>query len=1524
MKITLTCRLTTSTSLAMAALLGHGCVMRNSEYGREHTQESARADLIRALRAAPSASGRPEFPPIPAPPTEETDWGPEFHARHPVLRHPAGGNAARYGQDLLKKYTPEQLAALTPRQVPGNTYTNCPQCLANGVEYRWQGAERHNWQWDAKQPEQVTCKKCQTVYPNERYPMDQRRVYLNPFGGKVEIAFHKETGGKEREFFLDALVDTCKDRFLRTALRHLAYAFHEKGDEKAGEAGVAILEGYAKSVPHWLTYGAHGWGQREGRGYISTGGPFLRDGKYEPYGDAENPHPYSWEAGRGPYFSWWFRSMAVEWYTAYDMIYRSRAFDGKRSPDGKHSYRFWIENSIFDNQAEYMLAFPWAGHIRNNLPLHISDLTKVAMVCGRPQYARFARDWCRLVFYDYMSHHDMVTLEGPGYHNCWIGHGRPTYEALGQYNDPPGYVDEQGVSLIGFDPREEPMKRRQFWGASMMHFPDGSSYPIGDSKRGSKGSMARPLRRSTNRIAPGFGLTVLGDGTLEDNNQVQAILSWNAGGHSHSHEDVHNLILFANGRELFSDMYAGWAARMTCMHNTVAIDGKNNAGKQTAAGSLELYTPKLPGVALVRVEARMAAYPDDDCSRYRRTLVHNTVDLAHPYVLDIFEVRGGSKHDYYLQGSSEKEYPQKGSTSLKLGDFTKLAPENPESIKGWDGFENLKSAAMTNDGYVDFRFEDEPQMGTRTHFQQDEALSLILGEAPNMMFRTNSGYSQTWRKHMPEYKTVPKLVLRHEGEAGLSTLYVLVHEVLDGPSVVTGIKHQVNADGVLSVAVDLGERRDYYAIALEEPGALASGPLAADGVFAAAVTRDGKADVWMAEATRAECLGRSIKADEPALTGAVERVVRMEDGAPRDAYLTDAKLPPGDALRHETVMLEFLDADGNWQFTLASEIEDVVADGDRRWVTLKQDAGVFRTEAGSWEEIFYPRRQAASCRLKVITSSTTVPQLQWTPSRTRHDHYDANCFVAVDEATTLRVEAENAEASITVTGDLTAASTGFLELEVAREANLVLKASNPQGVMDPRPENVQILPPLKAHAVAPATLEPGVVRTHTSGRVDLTDAATLSQRGKAIVARIDDSMPIGRSQSLLFDGYLHAPASGKYTFYTRTAGGCSLTLGDTLIHDAPDFEREEEFASHIYLEKGPHTIRFGFGHSRETGIFTLRWSGPGFNRQPIPPSALFHLPESFYGSNALEETLSPASTIRHPGGLQSAAMLRALKASLDARDAERLELWDAMIRSGRGRIDKTDWRPGKVVKQEKLGWCAGMSGAGALRYVLDWIMTGNRKAEKNAIAVFNSWAQAESFERNAEDKMGHHRLVGGITLGSLANAAELLMSSGTSWPVAEQREFKETWRQVLLPIVTENRPYFFNGNWDLACAWTILASAVMLDDRELFDKEIAYLQTGNTNANFSIYLLPSGQCQETGRDQVHTQMGIYFAALCAQIAWNQGIDLYEGEDYSLGRCFEHAAAYNLGEDRVPYRIYNEAVGRSSRHQSPVPSPECRG
>lgn len=71
------------------------------------------------------------------------------------------------------------------------------------------------------------------------------------------------------------------------------------------------------------------------------------------------------------------------------------------------------------------------------------------------------------------------------------------------------------------------------------------------------------------------------------------------------------------------------------------------------------------------------------------------------------------------------------------------------------------------------------------------------------------------------------------------------------------------------------------------------------------------------------------------------------------------------------------------------------------------------------------------------------------------------------------------------------------------------------------------------------------------------------------------------------------------------------------------------------------------------------------------------------------------------------------------------------------------------------------------------------------------------------------------------------------------------------------------------------------------------------------YFKPSGQCQESGRGQGHTQMGLDFLACAAEIGWNQGVDLYGAFDNRLLKGFEYTAKFNLGLDLSyePYRSF---------------------
>src|SRR5262249_51289707 len=99
------------------------------------------------------------------------------------------------------------------------------------------------------------------------------------------------------------------------------------------------------------------------------------------------------------------------------------------------------------------------------------------------------------------------------------------------------------------------------------------------------------------------------------------------------------------------------------------------------------------------------------------------------------------------------------------------------------------------------------------------------------------------------------------------------------------------------------------------------------------------------------------------------------------------------------------------------------------------------------------------------------------------------------------------------------------------------------------------------------------------------------------------------------------------------------------------------------------------------------------------------------------------------------------------------------------------------------------------------------------------------------------------------------------------------------------------------------------DDRELFDRAVDYFRQGQGNGRLTHYIInDSGQCQESGRDQQHAQLGLGLLAEACEIAWNQGVDLYSEADNRLLKGFEYSARYNLGQD-VPFVATVDVTGK---------------
>ena len=206
-------------------------------------------------------------------------------------------------------------------------------------------------------------------------------------------------------------------------------------------------------------------------------------------------------------------------------------------------------------------------------------------------------------------------------------------------------------------------------------------------------------------------------------------------------------------------------------------------------------------------------------------------------------------------------------------------------------------------------------------------------------------------------------------------------------------------------------------------------------------------------------------------------------------------------------------------------------------------------------------------------------------------------------------------------------------------------------------------------------------------------------------------------------------------------------------------------------------------------------------------------------------------------------------------------------------------------------------------------ITGDSRYSTIARTIVDGWSASLQCVSGADAV-----LMAGLGPFKLITAAEILRHLGEldAQGVASCAAMLE---RAILPAIIDFAP-FANGNWDTAAVKTMLAVAVFCDDQGLFERALRYYLHGDGDGRLTHYIYENGQCQESGRDQQHTQLGLGHMGDACQIAWNQGWDLYAAEDNRLLRGFEYTAAYNLGE-KVEFR---PDVDRTGQYRHRVISP----
>src|SRR5699024_6890759 len=182
-------------------------------------------------------------------------------------------------------------------------------------------------------------------------------------------------------------------------------------------------------------------------------------------------------------------------------------------------------------------------------------------------------------------------------------------------------------------------------------------------------------------LLPASGIARLMQGT--DSDASTAFLSFSPR-YGHYDEDPLNLTFFAEGQELLPDIgythtkYREWT-RSTLGHNTVVVDSDDMEVSDDSehGGSVEVFTQLNDRLQVTRAHQETAYSQTENYSREPWLIDFPDEKENEGYMLDLFRVSGGDRHEYTLQGDANHD--AYFETDISLEDYGPyLLPEGVE------------------------------------------------------------------------------------------------------------------------------------------------------------------------------------------------------------------------------------------------------------------------------------------------------------------------------------------------------------------------------------------------------------------------------------------------------------------------------------------------------------------------------------------------------------------------------------------------------------------------------------------------------------------------------------------------------------------------------------------------------------------------------------------------------------------------------------------------------------------------------
>jgi hypothetical protein len=304
-------------------------------------------------------------------------------------------------------------------------------------------------------------------------------------------------------------------------------------------------------------------------------------------------------------------------------------------------------------------------------------------------------------------------------------------------------------------------------------------------------------------------------------------------------------------------------------------------------------------------------------------------------------------------------------------------------------------------------------------------------------------------------------------------------------------------------------------------------------------------------------------------------------------------------------------------------------------------------------------------------------------------------------------------------------------------------------------------------------------------------------------------------------------------------------------------------------------------------------------------------------------TTNANKTFVHPGLLHTSEDFDRIKAKVEANEEPWVSGWDKLITNSHS---ASTYTPNPVEKLVRGGnsreepdpdnyGAAFNDAAAAYQTAIRWKITGDEAYAQASIKILNAWASTcKSISGNS-----NIALAAGLYGYQFATAAEIMRDYG-GWAQEDFNFFKQWLLDVFYPVSHAFITTHWNtcishywANWDLANLANIMAIGVLTDNAELYNEAITYLMEGKGNGNLDLAIYHihgdgTGQLQESGRDQGHALLCIGLLGTIAEMAWNQGDDLYGYDDNRILKGAEYAAKYNFANLNVAFEPYNNCDG----------------